>query len=91
MNKIKTILLITLVAINISSCQNNTNKKTMNIFKSNKKYDFTTTACMPRFYIAEVIDGAFFLADGTSRYIPPGGIIKTGWEVMVQLILAGLI
>ncbi len=76
----KTIVILLIATTNISSCQNKKeNNESMSVSVKNKKYNFTTTACAPKLYPAEIVDGAFFLADGTTRYIPSGGVMKTGW------------
>lgn len=90
MKKLVVILLIIVVTINTSSCNRKTNVKTvMNIPKSDKKYDFTVAACAPNLYPAEIIDGAFSLADGTSQYIPSGSILKTGWGGLTPTHISG--
>lgn len=49
--------------------------------KQNDKYDWMASSCAPISYPAEIVKGDFYLADGTSLYIPTGGrLLKAGWH-----------
>jgi len=81
MKKTIIILLILITTTNISSCQNKKdNTEEMKVSK-NDKYDFMASSCAPMAYPARVVNGDFYLADGTSLYIPAGGrLLKYGWH-----------
>ncbi len=70
-----------IIARNLGSCQNKKEtKEGMKIAKKDK-YDFMASSCAPMAYPAIVVNGDFYLADGSSLYIPAGGrILEAGWH-----------
>ncbi len=66
--QIKTLFIILFIA---SSC--NSQQNTM------KKFEWRPTANAPKYYAAEIIDGNFYMEDGSSIYIPKGHTLMTGW------------
>jgi len=81
MKKAIVILLILITTTNISSCQNKKDNNEVMKVSKNDKYDFMASSCAPMAYPAIVVSGNFYLADGTSLYIPAGGrLLKYGWH-----------
>ncbi len=81
MKKTGIIFLITILVIFINSCQNKKETKTAMKIDKKDKYDFMASSCAPMAYPAEVVNGDFYLADGTSLYIPAGGrVLMYGWH-----------
>ncbi|MGJ8737162.1 DUF2931 family protein [Zobellia laminariae] len=88
MKKVILFLAIMTGCIGLTACQDNATKDSKTT-KNMAKYDFISSACAPNLYPAEIIQGDFYLEDGSSLYIPTGAFLKNGWGGLGQTHVSG--